>query len=117
MEEFNAFVDSTDHGNSGGTVSTGGKKKGEEVQAAVYPVFACGIPDAITMKKANGSLTIEAALILPILLMLFALAMDGGIRLYQECQNTAISVREEEEIDIINMFYNWEMVEDLKNED
>lgn len=63
------------------------------------------------MKMIDGSLTIEAALILPLVLMLFVLAMNGGIQLYQECQNTAISIREEEEIDIINMFYNWKILE------
>ncbi|MBO5068951.1 MAG: pilus assembly protein [Roseburia sp.] len=69
------------------------------------------------MKKVNGSLTIEAAMILPLVLMLFAMAMNGGIRLYQECRDTAISIREEEEIDVITMFYNWEMLEGVRKDE
>lgn len=70
------------------------------------------------MKKVSGSLTIEAALIIPLVLMLFMLAMNEGIQLYQECRDTAVSIREEEEMGVINMFYNWKMLEDIvKDED
>lgn len=62
------------------------------------------------MKKINGSLTIEAAIILPLVLMVFVMAMNGGIRLYQECADTANSIREEAEIDVIRMFYGWKLL-------
>lgn len=70
------------------------------------------------MKEVRGSLTIEAALMIPLALLLFMMAMNGGIQLYQECRDTAISISEEEKMDVINMFYNWKMLEDVgKDED
>lgn len=61
----------------------------------------------------KGSMTVEAALILPLLLFLFAMVMERGIEMYTECCNTAVSVYEEQEPDIVKSFYLWQRIGDI----
>ena len=65
------------------------------------------------MKKVNGSLTVEAALILPMMFLVIGLAMDGGLQLYRECCKTVAAVSEEEDFEVVQLFYHWKAVEDL----
>ena len=58
-------------------------------------------------KIMDGSLTVEAALILPIVLLLFAFVMQAGISLYSECGDTALSVEKEGGPETIKIFYQW----------
>ncbi len=70
------------------------------------------------MTKVRGSLTIEAAIILPLVLLLFGAAMDGGIQMYTECRDTAVSIAEEKEIDTVKLFYRFKALGDITgNED
>ena len=44
------------------------------------------------MNGWRGSLTIEAALVVPLVLALFAFAMKSGIQMYTECSDTSRNV-------------------------
>lgn len=55
------------------------------------------------MKKVNGSLTVEAALVFPVMLMLFAGTMRLGIELFEECKEEAYMLQQEE-IDAAKLF-------------
>ena len=44
------------------------------------------------MNGWRGSLTIEAALVVPLVLALFAFAMKSGIQMYTECRDTALAI-------------------------
>lgn len=69
-------------------------------------------------EKVRGSLTVEAAIVVPLVLFVFVLAMQSGISMYTECRDTAAAIREEEELDIVKLFYRWrEAGEFLGNED
>lgn len=59
------------------------------------------------MKKVRGSLTIEAALIVPILLFVLSIVMQMGITMYSECKDTAAEIKQEKELEIVEMFYYW----------
>ena len=66
------------------------------------------------MNGWRGSLTIEAALVVPLVLALFAFAMKSGIQMYTECRDTA----QEQEIEAVKMFYRWQEAGELfQNED
>ena len=57
------------------------------------------------MNGWRGSLTIEAALVVPLVLALFAFAMKSGIQMYTECRDTALAIGQEQEIDAVNIFH------------
>ena len=48
------------------------------------------------MNGWRGSLTIEAALVVPLVLALFAFAMKSGIQMYTECRDTALAIGQEQ---------------------
>jgi hypothetical protein len=68
------------------------------------------------MLKLRGSLTIEASIIVPMVLAVFAMAMRGGINLYQETRDTAVTIAAKESPDILKRFYEWNMLEGLADE-
>ena len=66
------------------------------------------------MNGWRGSLTIEAALVVPLVLALFAFAM----KMYTECRDTALAIGQEQEIEAVKMFYRWQEAGELfQNED
>ncbi len=67
----------------------------------------------ITMR---GSLTVEAAIIVPMLLMVFALAMEGALTMYDECRETAALIMEEPKPDTVKLFYRYKAAGELLNE-
>lgn len=68
--------------------------------------------------KVRGSLTVEAAVVVPLVLFVFALAMQSGLSMYTECRDTAVLIQEERKPDVVKMFYRWrEAGEFLGNED
>ena len=70
------------------------------------------------MNGWRGSLTIEAALVVPLVLALFAFAMKSGIQMYTECRDTALAIGQEQEIEAVKMFYLWQEAGELfQNED
>ena len=70
------------------------------------------------MKKVNASLTVEASLIFPLILLVFVLAMSGGIQMYEECRDEAAAIGAEMDFDTIKWFYKWQGVgEIIENED
>lgn len=81
------------------------KTKGEELQIAVFAILTCGISVSADMNKVKGSLTVEAAIVIPLLLFLIVAAIDGGVELYLACRNTVIALEEEEKTDTVRLFY------------
>lgn len=70
------------------------------------------------MKKMNGSMTVEAAIMIPMLLFLVASAIDGGVEMYLESQNSVLSLEKEEKIDVVELFYLCNVIGDrIGNED
>lgn len=54
-------------------------------------------------------------MIFPIVIAAFVLAIFGGIRLYEEENQTITQIESEEAIDIISIFYRWKGLEELGN--
>lgn len=101
-----------------GIVFAGGKKKGEKVPFAIFALCGSGISDTAIMKTKEGSLTVEAAIIFPIVLALFTLTMQTGIELYQESRETAALIMEEGKTDTVKLFYRYKILgEWMANED
>ena len=65
------------------------------------------------MKKVRGSLTVEAALMIPLVLFLTVTAVRGGVELYQECRATVQALEAEQEIQIVRLLYLYEGIGDL----
>lgn len=57
------------------------------------------------MKKVKGSLTVEAALIIPLWLALCILAVDSGVEMYMESLDTVEAVAAEEKFEAVRLFY------------
>lgn len=69
------------------------------------------------MRRVKGSFTVEAALVLPMILMVFVLAMSGGIRLCKECVDEVVQIRQEKEFDAVQWFYRCKQIgEVIENE-
>ena len=62
------------------------------------------------MKRVRASMTVEASLILPLVLFLFGLVMQMGIAMYEESRDTAAAIQEESDIEIVETFYRWKKV-------
>lgn len=65
------------------------------------------------MRHVKGSLTVEAALVYPILLFLMIFTMQTGLWMYTECRDTAVSILEEQDLDIIKKFYLRQNIEGM----
>lgn len=65
------------------------------------------------MRKIDGSLTVEAALIIPLLLFLIVIAIRGGVDLYLECRATVEYLEQEEPLDAVGLFYLWKEAGEL----
>lgn len=90
------------------------QKKGERLQSAIFTLCTGGIFVSTIMKrKLSGSLTVEAAMILPLLLWVFGIAMSSGIQMYAECTDTAAAILEEPNLDVVKVFYRSQEIEDI----
>lgn len=55
-------------------------------------------------------MTVEAALIVPLVLTVFTLTVNAGICLYTECTEMAEAAMAEEDVDAVELFYTRERV-------
>lgn len=69
------------------------------------------------MRRVEGSLTVEAALILPLVLFLFVSIICTGIALYEEYGDAVVSVMEEEEWDAVKNFYIWNKIGEITGDE
>ena len=92
------------------TIFNGSKEKKEGLQSAIFTIFVGGISVSVNMRRVKASMTIEASLIVPLLLFLFSFAMQTGITMYEECIATAKEIQEEPDLDIVKTFYHWKKV-------
>ena len=116
LGEYSAVYDCAWDGKHDSLVSDCNKAKGEELQIAVSAFFACGVSVFADMRKVRGSLTVEAAIVIPRLLFLVVMARDGGVEMYLECRNTVMALEAEEKIDAVRLFYFCEGVGDIIGE-
>jgi hypothetical protein len=61
----------------------------------------------------RGVITVEASLVMPIVLSVFVLAMYAGISLYASVRDTARAIVREQSADIVNEFYQYKGLEGL----
>lgn len=55
-------------------------------------------------RMADASLTVEAAIMIPLMMFLLAGVMNLGIDLYVECRDTAIEIEAEDALDVVGLF-------------
>lgn len=67
----------------------------------------------MTKKKIQGSFSIEAAIIVPMLVFLFAITINCGMEMYTECRDMAIEIQKEEELEIVTLFYRYQKIGDM----
>ena len=65
------------------------------------------------MKTYKGSFTVEAAYIIPLILMCIGIAIQGGIILHNEVKNRAMTIKEEKTIDVVSYMYRKELIQDV----
>lgn len=65
------------------------------------------------MKRMRASITVEAAIIVPLVLFVFGLSMRSGIQLYLEFKDTVFEIMEDETMDAIQKFYQLNMLGDI----
>ena len=68
------------------------------------------------MKECQGSFTIEAAFITPLLLFCICLAIELGISLHNEVKILALSQMDHKPLDLVSAMYRRELVEELLGE-
>lgn len=68
------------------------------------------------MKKYKGSYTIEAAFILPLILICICIAIEMGVVLHQEVQTRVESQMKKEPLDMVKAMYRMEYIKELFGE-
>lgn len=68
------------------------------------------------MKKVEGSFTIEAALIMPLVLFVFTIAIHAAILLWEETKETALEITAAEQQDAIEVIYHLELLKNMLGE-
>jgi hypothetical protein len=66
-------------------------------------------------KMHKGSFTIEASIYIPMVLFLMANVLSVGIGFFQEAKGRSVNP-EIESLDIVKEFYNYQILEDIKEE-
>lgn len=65
------------------------------------------------MKRMRASITVEAAIIVPLVLFVFGISMRSGIQLYLEFKDTVFEIMEDETMDAVQKFYQLNMLGDI----
>lgn len=65
------------------------------------------------MKSVRGSLTVEASIMIPMLLFLLAGAIRISVEMYLECRDMVVALEAEEEPDTLQLFYLRSGIEDI----
>lgn len=105
LGKYKSAYGGTCYGRECGTFYDCSKEEREKLQIAICAVYVGGISVSIIMKKVRGSLTVEAALIIPLWLALCILAVDSGVQMYMECLDTVEAAATEEKLDAVRLFY------------
>ena len=92
------------------------QKERTNVQDSFCTFFACGLSvrDGNGMKEwEEASITIEAAIIMSMAMLLFLIVMKLGLQLYGETRTLAEDVIKEETLNALKLFYEIERVKGL----
>lgn len=65
------------------------------------------------MNVYKGSFTVEAAYIVPLILMSIYIVIISGITLHNEVKNKAILIKEEKVVELVSYMYRKELIEDI----
>lgn len=65
------------------------------------------------MEHVTGSITVEAALVIPVLLLVFGSIMQKGIELYTETKEMTVEQMEEDDWDIVKEFNRRTFLEEI----
>lgn len=65
------------------------------------------------MEHVTGSITVEAALVIPVLLLVFGSIMQKGIDLYTETKEMTVEQMEEDDWDIVKEFNRRTFLEEI----
>lgn len=64
-------------------------------------------------KEWNGSVTVEASIYVPMVIILYLFVMRAGMDLYTETKETALQIQAEEQVDVQKLFYRKEDLGEL----
>ena len=67
------------------------------------------------MVRQKGSYTVEAAIWIPVLLMVLSLSLEMAIDLYQEIKDATYSSKTQS-LDIVQEFYNYQVLDEIIQE-
>lgn len=98
---------------SSGSASVFDEEKREELQDAICTVFVGVICSQFAMEHVTGSITVEAALVIPVLLLVFGSIMQKGIDLYTETKEMTVEQMEEDDWDIVKEFNRRTFLEEI----
>lgn len=93
------------------------RKKKRKAGNTIYSVFAAFIfaRGVLGMVRQKGSYTIEAAIWIPVLLMVLSLSLEMAIDLYQEIKDATYSSKTQS-LDIVQEFYNYQVLDEIIQE-
>lgn len=65
------------------------------------------------MKKYKGSFTVEAAVIVPLFLLLFVAVISISVDLYQDTVSLVAEINSKKQIDVVSAMYHMDSVKKL----
>ena len=89
------------------------KKEIRKRQNSNGTICAGGICHILTVKQCRGSFSIEAALVFPLIMLCFCLAIQIGISLQEEIKVQTETFMKKEPLDISSCMYRKEYFEDV----
>lgn len=113
LGKFAVVYDSFAVGRRDGIIFINNKEKREKLQTSICAIHVDGLHNWVSLEKLNASLTIEAALVVPMVIFLFAMTMQAGLTLYTESKDLALAVAQEEDFDAVEMFYRLEVLGEI----
>ena len=93
------------------------RKKKRKTGNSICSVSVNRVSDGgiLRMVKQKGSYTIEAAVWVPLLLMVVFTSLEMGLNFYQEIKNMTYS-QKTQSLDIVQEFYNYQVLEEIIQE-
>ena len=88
-------------------------EKGADTDGALCVLI---VSNVAVMMKGQGSFTIEAAIIMPILLFMILAAVSIAVDLYQETIELVAKIYSKEQFDLITAMYHIDSVKNLISE-
>lgn len=93
----------------------GDQKERTNLQDSLCPFFTGGLSvrNGDGMKEWEASITIEAAIIMSMAMLLFFVIMKLGLQLYDETRTLAGGIIKDQTVNAVKLFYELERVREL----